>query len=292
MAASCQNTVGVAYVNGLFSGFPSGINNVSILYSEGKLDRKTTNSLLLCCANASPAYLITFIGSSLLSDRKAGISLFIAQTAVSFIVAVIFGVFDCKEKTKTKPIAFVPTVCTAVSGAVINTINVCGYIIFFGTLANVLTECKIISAISKILPFNQSEAEAVITGFIEITQGLRKSKNFVTVGMLVGFSGISVILQCTSPALKAGLDAKNIVIGKLIYTALIPSIAYTVYKLICTNGIVYALLLLTFFIIVAVGIHFIFDKSVNRLYNKKKNTETENDFFKRHTTDVSVLRTR
>lgn len=290
MALCSKRTAAVAYVNGLFSGFPSGINNVAMLYSNGLLDRKTADVLLTCCANASPAYVISFIGSAILGNRKAGFSLFIAQCAVSLFIAIIFGVFKSTETNRTKPIAFVPTVCSAVSNAVTNTMNVCGYIIFFGVLADVLNDCGVIGFVSRAIP--TKESEAIITGIIEITKGLQKTDSIITAGILVGFSGISVILQCASCAYKAGLSAKNIVIGKFIYAALIPPLSFLIYTLICKNSPIFVVVILLVLFSVLKVIHLIFDKSVNRLYNKKKKTETANDFFKRHRTYVSVLRTR
>ena len=220
---TCKRPSVTAYFTSLISGFPTGVKNVCALYESGVITRKDAERLLYCTANASPAYIVSFIGGCIIKDRRAGIILLISQFITSFICALIFGVFKKRTVRKASVINLTESACFAVTESVSAILNVCGYIIFFAVIADMVRQ--VIS----------TKAEAVIIGFIEITRGLsligfESRYSIFSVSAIVAFSGISVIMQCVNCTVKAGLSSRTVVKGKLIYTVLMPPITYLLYN--------------------------------------------------------------
>ena len=74
-AGAGSNHCTAAFATGLITGFPTGVRNVCKLYSDGNIDKKSACALLHCTANASPAYIVAFIGVCIIGSKTAGIIL-------------------------------------------------------------------------------------------------------------------------------------------------------------------------------------------------------------------------
>jgi len=209
--------------------------------------------------------------------------------------------FRCFKNTESKNYGVIrisEATSKAITSSVINCLYVCGYIVFFGILADIVSRFTDVIGNARI--------KAIIIGAIEITRGMEnidfhESGAIVTAAIILGFSGISVIMQCINCAINAGLSPRPIITGKLIYTFIMPGIAYIIYKLmpksnntafIGGESIWTVITVITFLLLCIVAIYNIFDKSKAKLYNREKITERTNDIFKRYNTNVSLLRTR
>ena len=252
-----------AFVGGLITGFPTGVKNVCTLYTNGNLDRKSATALLHCTANASPAYIISFIGICIIHNKNAGIILFISQCICALVCAFFFGCFKKQNKRYGKAVSITESLCLALSESVKSCLNVCGYIIFFGIFADLL----MISGITNGLP---NELSAIIIGAIEISRGLsliefKSQYAIVAASVILAFSGISVIMQCIGCTVRSGLSVKAIIGGKLAYIVLMPAVSYLLYSL--KNYLAFVVSLV-FIFLCALILYIIFDKSKRRLYNK------------------------
>ena len=278
-----KNITLTAFITGLISGFPTGVKNICTLYENGDIDRKTATSLLHCTANASPAYLISFIGGCILHSKIAGIILFISQILCAVACGVFFGCFKKNKITnkKTGVISITDAACNSISSSVINCLGVCGFIIFFGMIADLFIKSGLPEFLAKVFFFiKPEEVKSVAVGIIEITRALMMTgaKNLSVAAVITAFSGISVIMQCISCVVKSGLPVFAVIKGKLIYTVLMPLCATCLKKLlpeniIDTSGdthtpIISFILFLTFILFCIIFIYNIFDKSSERIYNK------------------------
>lgn len=250
----------VAFTVGLISGFPTGTKNVCSLYQSGNLDRKSATSLLYCTANASPAYVITFIGSCIIKSKQAGIILLISQYISAIICFIILGKRKKTNINRCANICLTESVCLAITQAVKSCIYICGYIIFFRIFADIILSYNILTDKSK----------PIVIGFIEISKGLSlidySDKNsLIAASFILAFSGISVIMQCINETVRCGLSYKPIIIGKIIYMAIMPVTVLILQKIWHSiNLLLFIVFIITSFII----INNIFDKSKSRLYNK------------------------
>ena len=276
------NTTLMAFSTSLITGFPTGIKNVCSLYENRDIDKTTAVSLLHCTANASPAYIVSFIGGCILKDRTSGLILLISQFFCALSCSVFFGCFKIRnQKRRVSGVINVTDAdCKSISDSVISCIYVCGYITFFGLIADIFIDIGIPDIIARLLFFLPSNAvKSVSIGFIEITRGLMmtESDNIVIAAIITSFSGISVIMQCINCTIKSRLPSVPVISGKIAYTLVMPVMAVFLEKLIPKShaphettyspfvSFVIFILFISFCIIL---IYNIFDKSSKRIYNK------------------------
>ena len=275
-----------AFATGLVTGFPTGVRNVCKLYTDGNIDRKTATALLHCTANASPAYIVAFIGICIIKSRTAGILLLASQILCAFACALFFG---CFKRQACRPshisvLNITEIACESIANSVISCLYVCGYIIFFGIIADIAISAGLPQLASHILFFlPESQAGALSIGLIEITRGIymldfNDSNAIVIAAIIVAFSGISVIMQCIACLVKAGLPRRPLIVGKLIYTILMPIIAKCLSETVSIKyetsdrsnmPIITFILFVIFLITCIIFIYNIFDKSRGRMYNRK-----------------------
>ncbi len=279
LACTRLNPTVYLFICGLLTGFPNGTKAVCKLYQNNTIERKTAVKLLYCTANASPAYIVSFIGLCVLKSRTIGIIVFLAQIITSVLCAISFKTFTNKKTYNINTISVTETACNSITGSVSGCLNVCGYIIFSGVLADIAIAYNIPEIVSKILFFLPSKyLNIIIVGFIEITRGIsllgdKNISSIILISIIVGFSGLSVILQCISCAVKNGLPYKPIILGKIIYSVLMPIITFCLLKIIPIryqqpHNPLSSLILIIFIVFLAIFLYIFFDKSYKRLYNK------------------------
>lgn len=279
----------LAFASSQVSGFPSGTKSVCELYGSKALDKKTASKMLLFTANASPAYLISFIGFSVIGINRIGLVLLLAQFTTSLVIALLSGALTQKSNSKINPyFDITDAACQSISSAVTSCLNICGYIIFFAIIADILEQLNFINWLSSILFFiPQNISKAVLLGSLEISKGatvLDFGQNYslclIAISVIIGFSGLSIIMQCVSFAVKYKLPARNIILGKLIYALLMPLFALlynfvfkpdTIEINIIKSGALTSFIFFVVFILLAILIGYnIFDKSAKKGYNIKK----------------------
>lgn len=277
----------LVYITSLVTGFPTGVKNVCTLYKNGGINKKQATALLHCTANASPAYVIAFIGICIIKSRTAGVILLISQILCSLACAVFFRCFKNNKKSSARigVINVTDVACESISSSVSACLCVCGYIIFFGVIADITLYLNIPDIIASVIPFLPKEhISCAVVGIIELTRGIsildfKSESAIITASVILGFSGISIILQCISQTVKAGLPKLPIITGKLIYTVLMPLITSCIIKIIpigatesvrTRSNLINLTLFLMFILFCIVFIYIIFDKTNKRLYNIKK----------------------
>lgn len=192
-------------------GFPLGIRTLVRGYHRGLLTREQTLKLSACCANASPAFLIIYIGKTVLGSIKAGILLFLGQLMISFTAGMINGSF---KKSLTLPPQDQPLLTVAansVATAALGSLTLTGYITFFAVVA----------ALCRDLPYF-----CYYYGFLELTGGLTVlppvKGQILLAAAMSGFSGFSVLLQNAAYLAEAQLPTKQLILGKAIYAVGLP----------------------------------------------------------------------
>ena len=107
-----------------------------------------------------------------------------------------------------------------------------GFVVIFSVVISILNNSKILEVISyilypilKLLNIPLSFANPIISGIVELTNGVSLvastatkniSINIVLCAFLLGFGGISVLLQVLSIISKTDLSIKKYIIGKLL----------------------------------------------------------------------------
>ncbi|MDI9509435.1 MAG: transporter, partial [Bacillota bacterium] len=231
---------------GFLSGLPMGAKGTADLVATGKISKKEGNFLLSMCNNASPIFIMSFIGINQLRLGQIRWQLFGLIYGSSIISAIIYrsyqNIHDKKVRIstfndnslsfpiseyKTAKLSFDIIDKSIMNGFEIVT-KIGGYIILFSILA------QIINTIGT--SFNL--LKSIVMGILEITTGidqickLRISSNtkIVLISILTSFGGLSGIAQTKSVLGESRLSIKTYISIKLI-SALIAMLLSTLYVL-------------------------------------------------------------
>ena len=226
-----------AFVLGFVSGYPLGAVTACQLYEKNYLTKTEAERLLAFCNNSGPIFILGSVGSSMLGNRTAGAILLAAHVLSAITLGIILGRNEKTEKAAihAKRRTAVPSLSAAVTDAVNLILYVCGYIVFFNILVSLLCAVGIFNPLCRIFAkFGASPegANAFLCGLIEMTGGISRLSAINTalpklllVSALLGFGGISVIMQIYGIISKYGLSLKSFICAKLMQSAI--SVVYT-----------------------------------------------------------------
>lgn len=246
----------------------------------------------------------------LIGDTRTGFLLFITHVLACITVGVLFRFWKYKSNSKESKNKYIYTpkkqltfsnLGTILSESIINSFNtiimIGGFIVLFSVILSILEQSKILEMVSNVLsPFfctfniNHNFLKAAITGVIELTNGLEQvcsianksiSFNIILCAFLLGFGGISVLLQVYSIVSSSDISIKPYIIGKSlqgifasIYTYLIinnfnffnldliPTFSGDITK--ATNYYTSNMLFVFFIILSIIIFYVIFNKFINK----------------------------
>ena len=233
-----------AIVMGISSGYPVGAKIVSDL-RENNCCTKTEGERLLSFTNTSgPLFIIGSVGVGMFGDSKIGLLLLLTHFIASILVGILFKFYKTKDEekiennyiSKNKKAFKFSMLGELMSNAIQNSIStlllICGYMIFFSVLINILNSInislyfsKIIECILNILNFPKEISISIIKGLLEVTGGISELSSFQNIdyikllpciAFVLGFGGFSVCMQVNSILANTDLSIKPYIFGKLL----------------------------------------------------------------------------
>ena len=81
-------------LTGLLGGYPSGAKTAADLYAAGELTRQEAELLLGFCDNCGPAFLVGYVGASVLGSPQAGARLFLIHIAAALLTGLLLCRFQ------------------------------------------------------------------------------------------------------------------------------------------------------------------------------------------------------
>ena len=202
------------WISSLLCGFPLGIRTLIQGYNRGLFTREETLRLSACCSNASPAFLITYIGEGVLGSRKIGLSLFLGQLMISLILGLLLGVFHCSKPSEPIEQPLLAVITKSIAAASAGSVQLTGYITLFA----------VVSALFKPLPIF-----SYFYPFLELCGGIGgvpANGRLVISAAAAGFSGVSVLLQNGSYLVEKDLSILPMLISKIAYALLLPLLIF------------------------------------------------------------------
>lgn len=202
---------------GMLCGFPVGAKSAVFLYQNGSISKKRAEFICAFTNNASITFLLSYTGIMLFSDIRIGIRLALFQLVSSLVTAAVLrGVFMGKEDfiVKNNIVAKNKTNLTeAVTDSAYTMLSICAFIITFMVLGE--------------LALSITSAEGfwgvIMKGLFEFSSGCASAATlepdiaFVAISIIVGFSGLCVIMQVLS-VIRGILSARMYILGRLINT--------------------------------------------------------------------------
>ena len=232
------------FIMGIISGYPMGAKIVSNFKSQGICTNEEAERLLSFTNNSGPLFIIGTAGIGLFKDTNIGILLFITHILACLTVAFLFRFWKSSKRFETKedrPLSSHSSISISNLGEVlatsimsaINTIFLIGgFIVLFSVIISILENSGILDGLSHLIhpilnifkiPF--SYANGIFTGLLEVTNGICNisnitnkniSTNVIICAFLLGFGGISIMLQILSIVSKVKISIKPYIIGKLL----------------------------------------------------------------------------
>lgn len=249
-----------AFIMGIISGYPVGAKIACDFRKNNICSKEECERLLSFTNNSGPLFILGTVGITMFKNSTIGILLLITHILGSFTVGFLFRFWKYNKnnnkfsnsfyKNSTANTVHLSNLGEILSKSITNSIStiflIGGFIVVFSIITAILSSTNIIKYLSllfvplfKVLNIDISFIEPLIFGIFEITNGINNissiltkniSINIIFSAFLLGFGGISILLQVWSIVSKSDLSIKPYIIGKLLH-GLISSF-YT-YLLIC-----------------------------------------------------------
>lgn len=245
------------FILGVLGGYPIGFKSVVSLYENGQIEKRTAERMLGFCNNAGPAFIIGFVGVSILGDKTLGYTLVLGHFISSVLVGVFFSLNEKMPKISNKNNILVQSMSknfiSAINLGFTSCLSISGFIVFFSVVAQLLNLFGAINSLAFILsPFlrffgiSHAEISAVLVGFAEMTTGISMlnselistSLKIVISSVLLAFGGMSIHFQSFN--FNRGLNTRMYVKCKILHAFLAPIVTIMLLQLVsyCENAYV------------------------------------------------------
>lgn len=256
--AGTSSTALYSFTIGLISGFPTGAIVSGQMYKSGIINIDEAEKIAVYSSVASPAFCINFLGYEILNSRIYGLIIYLACVISSIILFIISNFISYK-----KSIHYVENISRETSSVTeiitdsgITMLSICAFITYFMCVGKVIV--KVLFFIFENIKF----IEPYILGTFEMTSGIATlvsfdfSSRLLTASLIVGFGGLSAIMQVYGICKKNGLICKNFIPVKIMSAIITPIVTFTIIslynfaknQLTFNFGVIIKILILLFFI--------------------------------------------
>ncbi len=233
-------------IMGIISGYPVGAKIVTNFRKNGICTKEEGERLLTFTNNSGPLFIIGTVGISLFGNTTIGLLLFVTHLLSCLTVGFIFRFWKYKEKSYTNyksikgSVKKIPpklnSLGSILQNSIMSSINtiimIGGFVMLFSVIISILNNTGafkflslILSPMLSFLHLPSSFATGILSGIVELTNGVSIvskipmkmiSINIVVCAFLLGFGGISILLQVLSITSTSDISIKPYIIGKLL----------------------------------------------------------------------------
>lgn len=231
-----------AFLMGLISGYPVGAKIVCHLREKGLCTKDEGERMLAFTNNSGPLFIVGTVGISLFNNQTVGIILLITHILACITVGILFGFMKKEDKVKwdrynvntrqkdDKTLGGI--LGESIKNAISTVLMIGGFVVIFSIIISILNNSHVLEIISKIISpiitsigINAEFVKPVLAGLIELTNGVKLvseasivnyNLSIILSAFLLGFGGVSILLQVSSIVAKTDLSMKKYVFGKLL----------------------------------------------------------------------------
>lgn len=226
----------------VLSGYPMGAKMVCNLYEDGKINKQDIYKMLSFCSICGPMFMIGTVGVNMLDNKTSGVIILISNILACLINGLIFK--GKKENNNYIVRDQKIDMANCMYDSIISILSVAGYLIFSFIIIALLNHLNIIPFICAFLAnmfkIDKDIIQSIFVGIIEITEGnLLLSKTSISLGLktiissgIIGFGGISVMLQSLNFLSKCNIDKKIIIKQKIIQGILSFLLCFIIVKIL------------------------------------------------------------
>ncbi len=236
-------------VMGIISGYPVGAKIVTNFRKNGICTKAEAERLLTFTNNSGPLFIIGTVGISLFGNTTIGLILFLTHLLSCITVGIIFRFWKFKDDSDSKKMysytiqknakKMSPTfnnLGAILQSSIMSSINtiiaIGGFVMLFSVIISILNNTKIFDILTFIfsplisrLNIPSSFITGLFSGIIELTNGVSQiakipfkaiSVNMIMCAFLLGFGGISIMLQVLSIISESDISIKPYIIAKFM----------------------------------------------------------------------------
>ena len=233
-----------AFIMGIISGYPVGAKIATNFRKNNICSKEECERLLSFTNNSGPLFIIGTVGILMFGSSTIGLLLFITHILSCFSVGIIFRFWkknsssnnlNSNLKSQSKYVSFSnlgEVLSLSITNSISTLLLIGGFVVLFSSILSILKSSGILNILyTTISPFfnfinvDSSFIKPLICGFFEITNGINSisqiackklSINIIFTSFLLGFGGISVLLQVVSIVSKTDLSIKPYIYGKIL----------------------------------------------------------------------------
>lgn len=240
-----------AFIMGIISGYPIGAKIASNFRKNNICSKEECERLLSFTNNSGPLFIIGTVGILLFRNTIIGVLLFVTHLLASISVGIIFRFWKynfhsedyvskyLKKDTSKSSVSFSnlgEVIAESITSSISTILLIGGFVVIFSSIISILNASSILNFVSiffdpifNFLRIDNEFIHAILTGILEITNGISSisnitckkiSFNIIFTAFLLGFGGISVLLQVLSITSKTDLSIKPYIYGKLLHGVL------------------------------------------------------------------------
>lgn len=236
------------FIMGLISGYPVGAKIACDFRKNNICSKEECERLLSFTNNSGPLFIVGTIGISMFGNSTIGLLLLITHILASITVGIIFRFWKINSSSpnyignknlnykKYKNVTFSnlgEILAKSITNSISTILMIGGFVVIFSSIISILKSSGIINnlillltPIFNFLHIDSSFIYGTFTGLLEITNGISSissiniktiSINIIITAFLLGFGGLSVLLQVLSITSKTDLSIKPYIYGKLLH---------------------------------------------------------------------------
>lgn len=235
-----------AFLMGIISGYPVGAKIATNFREQNVCTKEECERLLSFTNNSGPLFIIGTVGILMFKNTTIGILLFITHILACISVGFIFrfwkrenatqiiksNKFKEKENNSVNFSNLGEILAESINSSISTILLIGGFVVIFSSVISILKSSGLLniiellfSPIFNIINIDSSFIQPVFTGLLEITNGINSisniackkiSINIILTSFLLGFGGISVLLQVLSITSKTDLSIKPYIYGKIL----------------------------------------------------------------------------
>lgn len=235
-----------AFIMGIISGYPMGAKIAADFRTNNICSKEECERLLSFTNNSGPLFIVGTVGISMFANSTIGFILLITHLLASITVGIVFRFWKYKKNsyisnsnkyTSSKESLTLSNLGGIIGNSISNSINtillIGGFVVLFSVVISILNTshlldvfADLLSHIFSFLHIPTKFCKGFSCGILELTNGLNiicnitekhLSINIILASFLLGFGGISVLLQVWSVISKTDLSIKPYILGKLLH---------------------------------------------------------------------------
>lgn len=237
-----------AFIMGIISGYPMGAKIACDFRTNNICSKEECERLLSFTNNSGPLFIIGSIGILMFKNTTIGILLFITHILACLTVGFIFRFwkinktsenFISKSSNKSKKTKFASfsnlgeVLADSITSSISTILLIGGFVVIFSSIISILNSSGLIKIFVNLISptfdtigIDTAFIAPFISGLLEITNGINSiscivskklSINIISTAFLLGFGGISILLQVLSITSKTDLSIKPYLYGKLLH---------------------------------------------------------------------------